>query len=260
MSAHVAEIYADIDVDAAFNWFLAFRTGLVLGIGAAVPPGPVNLEIARRTVGGGFVAGASVGLGAVTVDVGFALLLWVGVLGLLQAVPGIRVPVTLAGVGVLAYLGLAAMADFRRRLGLTPPTLAAPTNAAELSPTVAELPLDSVAPSAPTLRRASASGYLTGVVLCATSPYQAAWWLMGVPAVLDNGTRAGAARQAGAAVCAGVVVATLLWVAFFTTVLTRLRTLDRRRRWLPAAMDLIGGVVLLSFAGLTAWKLVAQLL
>ncbi|HEY2589318.1 MAG TPA: hypothetical protein VGI81_26470, partial [Tepidisphaeraceae bacterium] len=48
--------------------------GIALGIGAAVPIGPVNVEIARRTFRGGFPAGFALGCGAVTVDVSYAIL------------------------------------------------------------------------------------------------------------------------------------------------------------------------------------------
>ncbi|MGA2501211.1 MAG: LysE family transporter [Tepidisphaeraceae bacterium] len=54
--------------------FAAIGKGIILGLGAAAPIGPVNVEIARRTLRGGFPAGFFLGLGAVTVDVSYAIL------------------------------------------------------------------------------------------------------------------------------------------------------------------------------------------
>src|SRR5262245_52898912 len=48
--------------------------GITLGLGAAAPIGPVNVEIARRAIRGGFWAGLLLGLGAVTVDVTYVVL------------------------------------------------------------------------------------------------------------------------------------------------------------------------------------------
>src|SRR5213594_1937733 len=47
--------------------------GVFLGLGAAAPIGPVNVEIARRTIRFGRLAGFLLGCGAVTVDVGYAV-------------------------------------------------------------------------------------------------------------------------------------------------------------------------------------------
>jgi threonine/homoserine/homoserine lactone efflux protein len=226
----------------ADGWLAPLVTGIVLGLGAAVPPGPVNMEIARRTTRGGFLAGASVGLGAVTVDVGFAVLLWLGLLQLVQSSPLIRVPITILGIALLLFLGLSALLNFRRHLR---------------SGSAALVGIDpgDVGPASPK----PAAGYVTGLVICLTSPYQAAWWLTGVPAVLANLGGEGVTRRGGALLCAGVFLATFAWTVAFAALLGLVRSLDRRR-WLPAAMDLVGGVVLLGFAILSTWNLLSRLL
>ena len=44
--------------------FATLSRGILLGWGVAVPLGPVNVEIARRTLRGGFRAGFFLGMGA----------------------------------------------------------------------------------------------------------------------------------------------------------------------------------------------------
>src|SRR6187551_2601489 len=56
-----------------------FAKGVLLGLGAAVPIGPVNVQIARQALRNGFGAGFALGCGAVTVDVFYAALTSVGV-------------------------------------------------------------------------------------------------------------------------------------------------------------------------------------
>ena len=227
---------------SASDWLRPLFTGVMLGLGAAVPPGPVNLEIARRTTRGGFLRGASVGFGAVTVDVFFALLVWLGVLRLIEATLFVRIPISVIGVCLLIYHGTSALANFRRHIRSSRSAL---------------ISLESIA-GEPTVPGPMA-GYLAGLLICATSPYQAAWWLTGVPAVIQGTGSIAENRLSGLLLCVGVFMATLLWVFFFAGLLATVRSLDRSR-WLAAAMDLAGGILLLSFAGLLAWKLVELVL
>src|SRR5438270_11011570 len=85
------------------GWLVA--KGLGLGIGAAAPIGPVNVEIARRTLRGGAMAGFALGCGAVTVDVTDAILSTFS-LGRLLNRPAIIWPVTVGGILLLTYLGV----------------------------------------------------------------------------------------------------------------------------------------------------------
>src|SRR5438477_10135669 len=83
---------------------ILFR-GLALGLGAAVPIGPVNVEIARRTLRGGFFAGFALGCGAVTVDVTYAILSSLG-FSLLLNRPIFYWPLSIGGIALLTYLGV----------------------------------------------------------------------------------------------------------------------------------------------------------
>src|SRR5437764_198584 len=89
---------------------MLFR-GCLLGIGAAAPIGPVNVEIARRTLRRGFRAGFALGCGAVTVDVGYAICVSLAGVGMrnLQMPPLASAALGLAGGALLAYLGISCL-------------------------------------------------------------------------------------------------------------------------------------------------------
>ena len=82
--------------------------GVLIGLGAAAPIGPVNVEIARRTLRGGFAAGVALGAGAVSVDVGYAGLTSFSVGRWLDR-PAVAVPLAVGSVLILTYLGVTCL-------------------------------------------------------------------------------------------------------------------------------------------------------
>src|ERR1700722_12059544 len=86
--------------------------GVALGIGAAVPIGPVNVEIARRVLRGGFRRGFALGCGAVTVDVTYAVVSSLG-LGRLLDRHGIAIPLGFFGSALLVFLGVLSLRSAR---------------------------------------------------------------------------------------------------------------------------------------------------
>src|SRR5215218_6063145 len=94
-----------------------FIRGILFGIGAAAPIGPVNVEIARRALRHGFAAGFALGCGAVTVDVTYAILASLSVTRLLQSDQASRRwfywPMTVAACGLLAFLGIMSLRGAR---------------------------------------------------------------------------------------------------------------------------------------------------
>src|SRR5215218_9591939 len=79
--------------------------GALLGLGAAAPIGPVNVEIARRTLRFGRGAGFALGCGAVTVDVVYALVTSVTFLPVLRYPTVTKVMSALAAI-FLTYLAV----------------------------------------------------------------------------------------------------------------------------------------------------------
>src|SRR5438309_11909723 len=87
--------------------------GVLFGLGAAVPIGPVNVEIARRSLRGGFWAGFALGCGAVSVDVTYAVLSSLSVRELAHH-SKLMWPLTVAGAAFLLWLSfLSLRAAFR---------------------------------------------------------------------------------------------------------------------------------------------------
>src|SRR5438128_1480654 len=84
--------------------------GMLFGIGAAAPIGPVNVEIARRALRHSFFAAFALGCGAVSIDVTYAVVSALGVTPLLDIAQGrnhwFYWAMTIAAVGFLAYLGV----------------------------------------------------------------------------------------------------------------------------------------------------------
>ena len=229
--------------------------GVLFGLAAAVPLGPVNVEMARRTLRGGFAAGAAVGFGAVTVDVLLAgasvLLLTVGGGRTLGDHPAAYWALKIAGAGLLVYLGTASLRSaWRARKG---PAVSAEVRASE--------------PAAPSARR----GYATGLLLNGLNPVVWSVWFVVLPAVAagPSGSSGGRGLTAGSVggnlpmLCAGVFLSTSAWVVAFAGALSRGRRVAAgaalRTRGV-AAVDLLGGLTLLGFAAATVAGPVLQAL
>src|SRR2546423_572312 len=165
--------------------------GVALGLGAAVPIGPVNVEIARRTLRSGFPAGFALGCGAVTVDVTYAILSSLGFKFLLDRTV-LYWPLLILGVGLLTYLGVmcwisamrltvAGGADVAREIEQQPP-------------------------------RAHAA-YLTGLLMTLLNPMTLGFWFVAVPNVA--GQLSQRPTRDLPMICVGVFIGTISWVVGF---------------------------------------------
>jgi threonine/homoserine/homoserine lactone efflux protein len=197
--------------------------GIALGLGAAMPIGPVNVEMARRALRGGFFAGAALGCGAVSVDVCYALLYWVGVAQFTQ-INWVYWTLALAGVGLLVYLGVGSLRSAFKGA----------------EPEIAETQ------SLPSVR----GGYLTGLLMTATNPMTVAYWFSVLPAAVGN---TGRGLSDLPIICLGVLLGTLAWVVFLSTLLG-VAGRYRQPWWLRAA-DATGGVFMLAIAVIALWRL-----
>jgi L-lysine exporter family protein LysE/ArgO len=209
--------------------------GVVFGLGAAAPIGPVNVEIARRTLRSGFAAGFFLGCGAVTVDVAFAILASVGVTPLMKS-DWFYWPLAAAGFGLLTFLGIESLRGARQaaRIDLLAPGANIP---------IAEN------------KTSVSGGYLTGLLMTSLNPFTWAFWFIALPARV--GTITARPREDLPIICTGVFLGTIAWVIFFCGVLSAAGRY--RRRWWLVLADEFGGVLLLWFAAALLLKSVERL-
>ena len=188
--------------------------GILIGLGAAVLIGQVNVEIARRTLRGGFLAGFSVGAGACTVDVMYAGLTTLGIGPLLRH-PGVEITLAVTAVLVLTYLGSQCLLAAWRVTRADDSDIAPPPS--------------------------GRAGYATGLVMTVTNPMTLAFWFFTLPGIAGP-----VSRSQLFPVAAGVFVGTVSWVVTFAGILSAARRF-RRDLWMRFA-DVFGGITLIAFA------------
>jgi threonine/homoserine/homoserine lactone efflux protein len=191
----------------------------------------VNVEIARRTFRGGFIAGFALGCGAVTVDVTYAILSSLSLQRLLSR-PAILWTIEIAGIAFLLYLGALSLRGAVRAWHADP--LAANERSAA-RPGVA---------------------YLTGVAMTLLNPMTVGFWFLAVPAALGAIT-----KEPGTdlpMICAGVFLGTIGWVIGLAGALAWAGRW-RKSGWLVAA-DALGAAVLFCFAVAQLWRVLSRLL
>jgi len=204
--------------------------GFLLGWSVAWPPGPINAEIARRSLARGFWAGYGVCAGASFGDAIWALLVALGIGVLLEA----RFARSLMGaVSIVLLLALAWV--FLR--GAWRCLTAAPAEAA-----------------APARFDGGRASFLLGLTMALTSPWNLAFWLaaVGRPELTRYGT--GAVLVVAAAVIAGALTWGVIW-ASANALLHRNLGGGAKRAW-TIFVDLATGLLMLWFAATSALRLV----
>ena len=217
-----------------------FAQGVALGLGAAVPIGPVNVQIARHVLRGGFVPGFALGCGAVSVDVFYAVTAGEGVrrLALSEA---LQSSLGAAGAALLAYLGVMCIRGEREAWRSDPITASSPPDAGATA-------------GVASIRRP----YVAGLLMTLLNPMTLAFWFVAVPATAGPaGSGAGGGRGL-LIVCAGVFVGTISWVVCFAGVLALAGRY--RRNWWLAAADAAGGAAMLVFAAVALLSSIRALL
>ena len=197
--------------------------GVLLGLGAAAPIGPVNVEIARRSLRSGFRAGFLLGCGAVTVDVTYAILTSLGVRPLLGR-PHAMATLGIAGAAVLVSLGVMCFVSAARQWRT------ATTN---------------TDPDKPAERH-----YVTGLAMTSLNPMTLAFWCVVVPGMAGQWS-ANPVRDLPW-VCVGVFFGAISWVVTFAGTMSWVGRRGKRATWLIA--DFAGGTMLLAFAAYALWR------
>lgn len=189
--------------------------GMVIGVALAAPIGPINIEIITRGIRHGFLNAWLVGLGALTTDTIYAVLVVSGLTPLADS-PGLRFPLFLAGGLMLSYVALTSLRSART-------TMTA---------------LDDATP-----RRGRS--YVTGVLIAAFSPMGIVYWLsVGAALVVEAVDRVG---TVGAPVLVGgVFLGLLAWVTSLSVLaqVARRFVTGQGMRWVTGA----SGIIILGFA------------
>ena len=249
-------------IPIAAGSYLALWQGIALGLGASVPIGPVNVEIARRALRHGYPAAQALGAGGVATDVAYGVASCGGLGPWVAGLPpAVGVALAAGGGGFLAWLGAGALRDARAawRTG-------AADGSVESAGSDESVAVGSAAPATATDAPISlVRHFATGLGMNVLNPMNVVFWFGAIPAMLV-GSAAGGGGGAAAAemraglpwIAAGVAIGAFAWTAGFSGSLA----LARRRiiradpgRPVPSrvliAADVAGGVLLLAFAAVT---------
>lgn len=189
-----------------------FFYGVLMGLGAAIPFGPVNLEITRRNLHYGTAAGLAFGLGPCFADVTYLALLGLGALTLLKYPIILRV-LGLVGSFVLAWYGIKALR--------TKPTDAPPESK----------------------KRTVLEQILAGYAMTLFSPYNVLFWssITAQIALISGAEGYGLLKAA-----LGVLAGSVGWIFFLNGLLHFTRHKLPQKMVQP--LNWIGGILLLTFA------------
>ncbi len=215
-------------MDARLSPLLA--TGFLLGWSVAWPPGPINAEIARRCLAGGFWAGFALLLGACSADALWAVLVSLGV-GLVFTGPLMREIMGVVSVALLIALSFVFLRGAWRAL-----------TSAQAAP---------AAPSRFDSRRAS---FFLGAAMALTSPWNVAFWLAAIGRPEMAGYATPALLVMAAAVIAGALTWGVLWSAS-VVLLHRRADSGAAGRWWAFGVDLATGALMAYFALRSAARL-----
>lgn len=141
-----------------------FLYGFAFGFGAAVFPGPINLEVVRRAISRGPVPAIAFGMGAVTADVIYVLAISAGAAVLLNALP-LWAQAFLYAVGsvLLCIIGIKAIRS---------------KSVAVVSPEDEAEPGEDAGPAISERLVSLFRGYLLGLALTLGSPPTIFYWLL----------------------------------------------------------------------------------
>jgi len=210
--------------------------GLVLGWSVAWPPGPINAEMIRRALlprvqGGGFWSAWQVGLGACTGDFIWALGVAAGA-GALLTSPRLHL-----ALGVISFLLLVFLA-FNFARGAWRAYRAARPNVGGAS-------------ASRSVRQSSLSrGYLLGLILALTSPWNIGFWfaVVGGQGAVQGRTTFLNSLPLAAAVVSGAIA----WTIVLCTALRLGARIFARPAWLVGTQA-VSALVMLFFAARLVW-------
>lgn len=183
-----------------------------MGWGAAIPFGPINLEITRRNLHYGTLQGIALGAGACLADVAYLVIFALGAMTLMQHLEILRW-LGIIGSLILAWFGIMAI---RMKSHSENPRLKPLSFFRDL---------------------------LSGFIMTLFNPFTVLFWssIIAQIALISN-----AKSNALLIAAAGVLLGTLSWVFFLNFLLHFTR--HRLPQKITHSFNLIGGIILLGFA------------
>jgi len=195
--------------------------GFALGWSVAWPPGPINAEIVRRGLGRGFWSGYGLCLGACTGDAAWAVVVALGA-GVLFTDPTTRLAMAIASAVLLVLLAYIFLRGAWHGLRLW---------------------RAGVTPSAPARFESGRAGYLLGLTMALTSPWNIAFWL----AVIGRPETSQLGLAAIFVVASAVIVGAAAWGLLLSGAVVVLRVKFASAAWEVCAKGLTG-LLMLYFA------------
>lgn len=226
-------------------WTLLF--GIGFGLAATIPPGPINTEIARRTLKFGWLPGLAFGLGSILVENLLALGSCMGYGIHLDDYPRALPVLLFVGFMVLAIVGTFAFTNGYR-------AWQNPATASLEDPQ--DLERVRASPGLPRTQITTAPrSFLAGIGMAIISPYTLAFWIIALPSAAHNTVDI---EKHTWVLLLGILIGTGTWIWGFATALAWLKRYSST--WWIVWADLVGGVMLLAFAAFALLKLVQTLL
>lgn len=200
--------------------------GFLLGWSVAWPPGPINAEMVRRGLGHGFRAAFGVGLGACSGDALWAIAVVLGA-GLLIG-PAARAALAWISTALLLLLAAVFLVGAWRGWRAQ----------------------QSVAPAQSERGAKARTGYLLGLGMALSSPWNFAFWL----AVIGRSESQLQGLASAVIVAASVILGAALWCLVLCTAVARLRVSFSAPVWQLVAKAATG-LLMLGFAARGLWQL-----
>lgn len=204
--------------------------GLLLGWSVAWPPGPINAEMVRRGLAQGFWPAYAVGLGAASGDALWAVAVGLGAGALVASADARALLSALSTVLLLLLAGIYLRGAVRSFLAWR----------------------RGAAADVPVRFEGGRAGYLLGLGLALSSPWNIAFWL----AVIGRAEALQAGPAAALVVAGAVLVGTNLWVLLLSATVVLLRLRFAGALWDGVAKGATG-LLMLAFA-LEGLKLLAE--
>lgn len=201
--------------------------GMTVGVALAAPIGPINIEIIRRGIRDGYIHGWMVGLGAVSVDTVYALIIVSGFASFADR-ESVRVVLYIAGGFMLGWVGWASM----------------------------KTALRGIEGSAGDKPKPRGRSYITGVLMAAFNPMGIVYWLtVGAGLAADAVSRVG--KSGAPVLVVGVTLGILAWVTTLSVIaqVSRRFVTGNGMRWVTG----VSGAIIMAFGLFFFWQALATL-